>query len=268
MSFTSIILQEQKKQRSFQIIQKENIWDEQKQRRKSCTCHDCGKLNQFQYKHMNVPSYIQQYSKIKTNLNHNFKSSSQRHISYDNIRIGINGEDKIFKCLHIQKKYKRQKSCDCQQCGMNSKFQEFSKSIKINIEKNKKMNRKQNLEQIFKGISPIRLVQQDDNFDIENNQNNKNICNLFNQVVHKTFKRQLVKPKKQINGGQQNRNILKSEQGKYNLKTNSSSREFGGKCDTNKKLNLPMVKSSYMKTIEILNIYEVQKYNPKFSNRQ
>ncbi|CAD8145238.1 unnamed protein product [Paramecium octaurelia] len=268
MCLTSIILQEQKKQRSFYIVQTENIQDEQKQRRKSCTCNNCGRLNQFQFKHMNFPSYIQQLQKIKSNINLECKSSFQRQISYDNIKIGIISNDQNCQRLHTLQQYKRQKSCDCQQCGQNTKFQEFCKSIKINRGKINKPIRKQNLEQIFKGISPIRQVQYNDDYERENNQNNKNICNLANLIVHKTNKRSLVKPKKQMVEGLQNRNILKSEQGKQSTKTNSSSREFGAKLENKKKLNLPIVKSSYMKTIEILNIYETQKYNPKFSNRQ
>ncbi|CAK69040.1 unnamed protein product (macronuclear) [Paramecium tetraurelia] len=281
------------KRRSKSFIQLPNhqISEQFKQRRKSCNCDSCGQLSSLQFKFMNLQSYI---SHLQTNKPKKYQSIESTYMdSQDGIIANNQIHKRIPQTIEVKLKYypnpntsliqtnqfryqkkQRSNSCCCDECGNMTKFQSQTKLIYIQqIIKNRHTNFriKRNLDYIFKGISPIERKQEQEPEDDEN------YSTYPNQITSlRRSNLTLNQPTKQLQKGYQgsSRKVFLKDACKttFFTKTNSNIRDLTLKSESNspnvtkKKLNLPIVKSSYSKTTQITNEVQLFKFTPKLNS--
>ncbi|CAD8064927.1 unnamed protein product [Paramecium sonneborni] len=280
-----------RRNKSFIDTNNHQIIDQCKQRRKSCNCQQCGQLSCLQFKFMNLLSQIQHFSTNKQKKYQSIESTymdSQdaiitNNLIYKRIHQSIQGKQQNYQNTNLSliqtnksffTKKQRSNSCYCDECGNITKFQSQAKLIYIQqIIKSRHTNFriKRNLDQMFKGISPIERKQEQEIEDDENNPLQHNHISSFRRSI-------LVinTPMKQIQKVQQGsgRKIFLKEECKTTLfsKTNCNSKECTIKSESNspniknKKLNLPQVKSSYSKTRQVANEVQLIKFTPRLNS--
>ncbi|CAD8075794.1 unnamed protein product [Paramecium sonneborni] len=262
-----------------------------KQRRKSCHCYLCGDFSSLQFKLMNLQQKIQHFSTIKKKKYQSIESTymdSQDAIIANNLfskrisqpiqikqhNFNNNNLSLIYTSQAYFTKKQRSNSCYCDECGNITKFQSQAKSISIQqIIKSRHTNFriKRNLDQMFKGISPIERKQKQEIEDDENNPLYSNKIQQFRRSILIVNSPMKQTQKIQLGSG---RKIFLRDACKTTCftKTNSNCREFKIKSEsnspniTNKKLNLPIVKSSYSKTRQVGNEVQLIKFTPKLNS--
>ncbi|CAK69809.1 unnamed protein product (macronuclear) [Paramecium tetraurelia] len=290
MSSSSNQKQIKRRNKSYIHITNPQITEQWRERRKSCTCLQCGQLSSLQFKFINLQSQILHFS---TNKHKKFQSIESTYLdSQDTIIANNQIHKRIAKPIQVKQhhsninnisliqtnqthfsKKQRSNSCYCDECGNITKFQSQAKLIytqQIIKSRHTNFRIKRNLDQMFKGISPIERKQEQ---EIEEDENNPL---QPNQIT--SFRRSFVlinQPIKQIQKVQQGsgRKIFLRDACKTTFfsKTNSNSREFTIKSEsnspniTNKKLNLPIVKSSYSKNRQV-NEVQLFKFTPKLNS--
>ncbi|CAD8159860.1 unnamed protein product [Paramecium pentaurelia] len=291
MSSSNNQKQIKRRNKSYIHITNHQITEQCKQRRKSCSCLQCGQLSSLQFKFMNLQSQILHFS---TNQHKKYQSIESTYIdSQDTIIANNQIHKRNTKTIQIKQHnsknnnisliqtnsnnfYQKQRSnsCYCDECGNITKFQSQAKLIytqQIIKSRHTNFRIKRNLDQMFKGISPIERKQEQEIEEDENNPLQPNQITSFRRsfIINNT-------PNKQIQKVQQTsgRKIFLRDACKttFFLKTNSNSREFTMKSESNspnianKKLNLPIVKSSYSKNRQVSNEVQLFKFTPKLNS--
>ncbi|CAD8146528.1 unnamed protein product [Paramecium octaurelia] len=275
--------------KSFIRPQNHQISEQFKQRRKSCNCESCGQLSSLQFKFLNLQSSDSHLSINKPKKYQSIESTymdSQDAIIANNqihkpqaievkLQRHTNPNTSLIQTnqFHYPKK-QRSNSCCCDECGNITKFQSSAKLIYIQqIIKNRHTNFriKRNLDQMFKGISPIEKKQEQEPEDDEN------YSPYTNQIT--SFRRSnliLNQRTKLLSKGYQgsSRKVFLKDACKttFFTKTNSNTRDLTIKPETytpnvtKKKLNLPIVKSSNSKSTQVANEVQLFKFTPKLNS--